>query len=847
MARKRERGTVSLVGVARRTRSALMVSTALQAVVVMVLAVPAAAQPAPNAQPTGGVVVGGAVSINQNATSTNINQATQRGAINWRGFDVGSQQSVNFQQPNAQAITLNTVTGPNPSQIAGKINANGQVVLVNQSGVTFYRGSQVNTAGLMVSAAATDPAKFMAGGKIVFDRPGDPNARIINNGNITISGAGLAGLVAPSVANAGVIDAKLGHVVLAGAKTATLDLYGDKLVSLNVTGAVTKAPDGVDALVTNTGVIRADGGTVRLTARAVDGVVTNLVSAGGTVQARSIGDKQGRITIDGVGGSITITGNLDASGSAPGTVGGKIGLLASDSVIVKSGATVNASGVAGGGVVAVGTTLKRAAGGPSVTGARTAKNVLIEHGATLSASATGGAGTGSASTGNGSRGNGGRVTLLSSEHTSMDGTILATGAPAGGNGGFVEVSGKYLGITGVVDVSAPNGLAGTILLDPDFLTIVGTGKGGTEDPNFLTNNGTVKAGDGLTGAPDTISNTVINSFLGDVLLQANKVLTVSGTIDLTANKGVNQQLVLEAGGTIAINAAVTASGDIILATGGAGPGTVPTAQTAPLIALGAAVTSNNGSVSLLAGPTGTINIAATGTVSAPTSGKLITLQADTIVATTGAQISAATGTVEIAPASSAEIHLGGTSGLTLSQSVLSVVAANTLRLGGATINGSLVRTATSISIDGAISLAGIAPVLDLQTAGAVTQTAALTNVGTLTGSAGSVTLTNTGNLIGGTGDFTATSGDFNLTSGDAIGVNGTLSATSGNVVLRSIASASTTAVSSIAVSQSAVINAAATGTVSARADRFTVATGGTVTGGLFEFTRDTSGTLTLGS
>jgi filamentous hemagglutinin family protein len=170
MAKARNQGRVRLVGVARRTRSALMVSTALQAVVVMVLTVPAGAQPPPNAQPMGGVVVGGAVSINQNATSTNINQATQRGAINWQSFNVGSQQSVNFQQPNAQAITLNTVTGPNPSQIAGRINANGQVVLVNQSGVTFYKGSQVNTAGLMVSAAGANTTQFMNGGNIAFNR-----------------------------------------------------------------------------------------------------------------------------------------------------------------------------------------------------------------------------------------------------------------------------------------------------------------------------------------------------------------------------------------------------------------------------------------------------------------------------------------------------------------------------------------------------------------------------------------------------------------------------------------------------------------------------------------------------
>ena len=99
---------------------------------------------------------------------------------------------------------------------------------------------------------------------------------IDNQGNITIKEAGLAALVAPQVANSGMITAKLGHVVLAGAKTATLDLYGDGLLSLDVTNQVTQAPIGKDgkavtALVTNTGVIIADGGTVQLTARAADG------------------------------------------------------------------------------------------------------------------------------------------------------------------------------------------------------------------------------------------------------------------------------------------------------------------------------------------------------------------------------------------------------------------------------------------------------------------------------------------------------------------------------------------------------------------------------------------------
>ena len=105
---------------------------------------------------------------------------------------------------------------------------------------------------------------------------------------------GLAGLVAPRVQNDGVISAKLGHVVLGGAQTATLDLYGDGLLAIDVTKQVTQAPvdkDGkvVTALVTNTGTVRADGGTVLLTASAVDGVVQTLVTAGGNISAPSVG------------------------------------------------------------------------------------------------------------------------------------------------------------------------------------------------------------------------------------------------------------------------------------------------------------------------------------------------------------------------------------------------------------------------------------------------------------------------------------------------------------------------------------------------------------------------------
>jgi filamentous hemagglutinin family protein len=534
---------MKLPALVRHRRAALLVSTALCATGTMLVTPRVAAQPAANAQPTGGVVVGGSVSIGHSANQTTINQSTQRGAIDWQTFNVGSRQSVQFNQPSSTSMTLNKVQGSNPSQIAGQINANGQIIIQNQSGVVFYQGSQVNTAGLMVSAAtssATATQAFLSGGKLVMDQAANPNAAVVNQGQITVKQAGLAALVAPQVVNSGVITARLGRVELAGGSRAALDLYGDGMLSIDVTGKVAQLPNGATALVTNSGVIVADGGTVRLTARAADGLVTTLVDAGGKIQANSVGSHVGTITLNGVGGSIRVEGQLDATGNTPGTTGGNIAVNPTGNVTVASGARIDASGQAGGGLVAIGTTLKRAAGGPSVTATHIAAGVSVQPNATIAANAT-------------VKGNGGRVTLLSTTSTDMAGAISAKGGPQGGNGGFVEVSGdKAFALTGMVDVSAPFGLPGTILLDPFDLTVIDAGLTiGTENSNFIQNGGTVFANDGLTGTPDTISNAVINSFQGNVELQAKNNLEVAGSITLFGGS-----LTLRAGNNLTIDTGI---------------------------------------------------------------------------------------------------------------------------------------------------------------------------------------------------------------------------------------------------------------------------------------------------
>jgi filamentous hemagglutinin family protein len=449
---------VSMMGSWQLSRWGCVVATA----VVLVLPRGATAQPVSNVQPQGGIVVAGSASIGHGPSTTTIDQASQRAVINWPSFDVGSQQTVTVDAPSATAVTLMRVTGPIPTQIAGRVNSNGQVVITNAAGVDFYKGSQVNTSGLLVSAAGIGNQNFTVG-KLVFSQAPRPNATVTNAGKITVGQAGVMGMLAPAVVNQGVITATLGSVALLGAKTATLDLYGDGLVAPDDIGPVTVVPIGMNgkprtALVTQTGIVSAGGGSIELQGSAASGLIATLDSDSGTISAQTVGAKLGSIVFGAVGGGIRVGGTLRALGGFPGETAGTIQLLATGTVALGAHANVSASGEAGGGTVAIGTTVARAAGGPSVTSTTTSANVKVPAGATVAANATG-------------DGSGGHITMLSTTKTVLAGAASATGGPAGGNGGVIEISGATVVLTGTTDLSAPNGQTGTLLLDPHRLIL----------------------------------------------------------------------------------------------------------------------------------------------------------------------------------------------------------------------------------------------------------------------------------------------------------------------------------------------------------------------------------------
>lgn len=100
------------------------------------------------ALPTGGEVQSGTAEIKQNGSEMNINQGSDRVAIDWTNFDIAHGETVNFNQPGADSIALNRVIGNDVSQIYGSLTANGQVFLINPNGVLFGKGASVDVGGL---------------------------------------------------------------------------------------------------------------------------------------------------------------------------------------------------------------------------------------------------------------------------------------------------------------------------------------------------------------------------------------------------------------------------------------------------------------------------------------------------------------------------------------------------------------------------------------------------------------------------------------------------------------------------------------------------------------------------
>ena len=246
-----------------------------------------------------GVVSGQAVVNAPTATSTGqlltINQQSTRAIIDWEKFNIGSGSEVRFIQPSAVASVLNRIYSLDPSIIQGKLSANGQVLLINQNGILFDRGTQINVNALVAStlnisneayasglaAGGTTTPAFKGGYRI--DGGGVTDLSVAVNGAVRIgvygdpsapvpvikaNPGGNILVFAPVIDNRnGLITSPDGQVILAaGSKAYLSDLGvdGQGVRGLLVEVSADAGPVDLTSLIRNQGMISADRGNVTL-------------------------------------------------------------------------------------------------------------------------------------------------------------------------------------------------------------------------------------------------------------------------------------------------------------------------------------------------------------------------------------------------------------------------------------------------------------------------------------------------------------------------------------------------------------------------------------------------------
>jgi filamentous hemagglutinin family protein len=489
------------------------------------------ADPAP-AGTEGADVVRGDVTFTRDGHRTVI-EASDGSIINYHRFDVLPHEIVRFVQPGAEARVLNRVTGHDPSRIDGTLTANGQVYLVNPAGVLFGPQAVVDVAGIVAAAGHVEDADFAAGVDAFTGLAGP----VVNEGSIR---AGAAHLIGRRVANHGTIVADGGIISMVAGGEVYLRRHGER-VTVRVDGADLDAgaattgatPPRLDAAagVDNSGDLDAPGGRVVLGA---GDLYSLAIRNTGRVRAEG-----GGVELTALDGAVHNAGLLSA-GDGTGTAG---------AVAVRGPSVMNA------GVVSADAATGRG-GEVEVTGHR---HTYLLDGSRVSAAGSGDA-------------DGGEVLV-----DTPDGlTAFAGGATVdvsgGGDGGFAEVSGRDLLFAGDVRL-AGGGADGHLLIDPANIRIEDEGP----DDGFL-DDGAIDFDEPDTTSSLVISDEALEAIEGDITLQATRDIDVNQRVALVNGNDVT----LEAGRSITLNAAIDGARDLALLADADGNGSGRLVVSAPL-------------------------------------------------------------------------------------------------------------------------------------------------------------------------------------------------------------------------------------------------------------------------
>lgn len=351
-----------------------------------------------------------------NGTQGLIQQRLERETFNWATFNISPGHTVEFRQPNASSVALNRIHQASPSEIFGALKANGQIYLVNQNGVLFKPGAQVDVNSLLASSLdlndaiqnlfeeigivaaigqVGNPAALVAGaappGAVQVEAGATIKAQ--ENGRVILAGG--------DVVNAGTIDVSGigGQALLVAAKDKiylyTLDSAEASRIGMR--GLAVEIDDG--GSVQNLGRILAGQGNVTLAGLAVnqDGLIraTTAVAANGTIRLQAqdsvsvnlsgkpIAARAGSVSF-GAGSTTEVVPDTATAATAVDELAqlrSRIDVRAED-VLVRGGATLRTPG----GIIDV-----VASGAPDPRLASSDGSITVEAGAVLDAAGSRGA------------------------------------------------------------------------------------------------------------------------------------------------------------------------------------------------------------------------------------------------------------------------------------------------------------------------------------------------------------------------------------------------------------------------------------------------------------------------
>ncbi|MGD8387505.1 MAG: filamentous hemagglutinin N-terminal domain-containing protein, partial [Desulfobacteraceae bacterium] len=282
--------------------------------------------PAADALPQLKAIIQGVSGVEETASENKleIHQDEETAIIEWDSFDIGEDAWTHFdQQGNSDWVALNRIFDKSPSQIYGRLTADGKIYLINQNGILFGSSARVNVHSLVATSLNIDD-DLIGGGTLRFEAEDyrdpldlDPEDEIFtwvenvdgdmvplpgpvvnwavsssdSDIGIHVDDAGTVLLIAPEVVNRGLIIAPSGQIALAAGREVEVMALEDRTLPHVFVGesVALKDPGNTGVAVNSSaGLLVADAGVAGMYGRIVrqEGLIRSVtaVEAGGTIE-----------------------------------------------------------------------------------------------------------------------------------------------------------------------------------------------------------------------------------------------------------------------------------------------------------------------------------------------------------------------------------------------------------------------------------------------------------------------------------------------------------------------------------------------------------------------------------